>query len=62
MLNYYAITADALSLAFNASISARIAIGKLARLPFKPILLGSSHSEWFKLIKYLGVNCMSAKF
>jgi retron-type reverse transcriptase len=43
MLNNCAITADAFSLTFSKSVC--LAIGKLAQLPFQPVLLGSSHIE-----------------
>jgi hypothetical protein len=47
---------DALSLPFNAFKSMCLAIGKLVKLPFHSMSLGSRQIEWVNSIKYLDVT------
>jgi hypothetical protein len=49
------------SLTFNVSKSMCLAIGKLAKLHFRSMSLGSSHIEWVNSIKYLGVTLCGGK-
>ena len=56
MLNNCVDTAKLLSLTFNASKSACLAVGKLAGIPSEPMLLGTKHIEWIRSMNYLGVT------
>jgi hypothetical protein len=53
MLDNYVDTAELLSLTFNASKSACLAVGRLARIPYEPMLLGTNHIDWVRSMKYL---------
>jgi hypothetical protein len=61
MLGNSVATADALSHTFNASKSMCLVIGKLVKLPFQSMSLGSIHIEWVNSIKYLGVTLCGDK-
>ena len=52
--NCYVI-ANALKLTFNASKSACLTIGKLAKTLLKEMLLGAERLEWVTAITYLGI-------
>jgi hypothetical protein len=56
MLDNCVDTAEVLSLTFNASKSACLAVGKLARIPYEPMLLGTKHIDWVRSMNYLGVT------
>jgi hypothetical protein len=56
MLVKWVDTAEFLSLTFNAYKSPFLEVGKLARIPSEPTLLGTKHIDWVRSMTYLGIT------